>query len=300
MTEALGTRDPQTWHPAPRKPDFVLPPGAVDAHCHVFGPGDQFPFAPQRKYTPQDAPAQMLLDLHAHLGVSRRVLVQASCHGTDNRAMVAMLRDHPETTRGVAVVAPDIADADLAELHAAGVRGIRFNFLKRLVDPGPLAPRAALARRVASLGWHVVVYFEAADLDELTPFLRDLPCPVVIDHMGRPDVAKGVDGPGFTRLTRLLEDQKFTVKVGCPERLTLDGPPYHDVVPFSRRLVERFPQQVLWGTDWPHPNMKSHLPDDGLLVELIPEIAPSPAAQRALLIDTPNRLYWSEASAAPT
>ncbi len=285
--------DPPTWHPDPSRPGYEAPEGAVDAHCHVFGPGDRFPYAPQRKYTPTDASKEMLFALRDRLGLSRNVIVQASCHGTDNAALLDALRSAPEVTRGVAVVDPSVSDAELEEMDAAGVRGIRFNFVRRLVDPGPRDVYQKMAERIRELGWHVVVYFEAPDLEELTPFLRSLPVTVVIDHMGRPDVSAGVESDGFARFMSLMEDEKFWVKVGCPERLTVDGPPYDDVAPFARALVEGFPDRVLWGTDWPHPNMKSHLPDDGLLVDRIPVIAPTPELQKKLLIDNPMRLYWS-------
>ncbi|WP_417667465.1 amidohydrolase family protein [Roseibium sp.] len=285
--------DPPTWHPDPSKPSFKAPAGAVDAHCHVFGPGDQFPYAPERKYTPSDASKDMLFALRDHLDLSRNVIVQASCHGKDNAALLDALRAEPELTRGIAVVDPAISDEDLEELDKAGVRGIRFNFVRRLVDPGPKDVYIKMAERIKALGWHVVVYFEAPDLEELTPFLKSLPVTVVIDHMGRPDTAAGVEGEGFQNFISLMEDEKFWVKVGCPERLTILGPPYDDVAPFARALVERFPDRVLWGTDWPHPNMKSHLPDDGLLVDRIPVIAPTEELQKKLLIDNPMRLYWS-------
>lgn len=284
--------DAQTWHPDPKTPDYKAPPGAVDAHCHVFGPAAVFPYAPQRKYTPADAPKEMLFALRERLGLSRNVLVQASCHGADNAAMLDVLQADREDTRGVAVVDHQITDAELAVMDSAGVRGIRFNFLPRLVDPTPKPMLEALARRIARLGWHIVVYFEAALLEDLTPFLLSLPTPVVIDHMGRPDVAAGVDAPAFVAFQRLMENDKFWVKVGCPERLTVAGPPYDDVAPFARALVERFEDRVLWGTDWPHPNMKSHVPDDGLLVDRIPVIAPTDVVQRKLLVDNPVRLYW--------
>lgn len=284
--------DPQTWHPSPRKPTYSPPAGAVDAHCHVFGPGDHFPYAPRRKYTPTDAPKELLFALRRHLGLSRNVLVQASCHGPDNSAMLDAIRTDPENLRGVAVVDPDISDADLDLLHAGGVRGIRFNFLRRLVDPAPRASLEAVARRVARLGWHIVVYFEIDLLPDLTGFLQSLPTDVVIDHMGRPDIAEGMESPNFTTLLRLIENKKFWIKVGCPERLTVAGPPYDDVAPFARRLVELHEDRVLWGTDWPHPNMESHIPDDGLLVERIPVIAPTEALRRKLLVGNPTRLYW--------
>ena len=285
-----------TWHPNPKTPDFVAPEGAVDAHCHVFGPAGEFPFAPERKYTPGDAGKDMLFALRDHLGLSRNVIVQASCHGKDNSAMIDALNASDGMARGVAVVAHDIADEELDLMHAAGVRGVRFNFVKRLVDATPREVFMRTAERVQRLGWHVVVYFEAPDLVDLTPFLKELPGIVVVDHMGRPDVTKPVDGEDFGRFVRLMEElPTLWTKVSCPERLTAAGPPYDDVVPFQRYLVERYPDRVLWGTDWPHPNMKSHSPDDGLLVDTIARIAPTEELQRALLVDNPMRLYWSDA-----
>lgn len=284
-----------TWHPDPKTPDFSPPAGAVDAHCHVFGPADAFPFAPERKYTPGDAGKEMLFALRDHLGLSRNVIVQASCHGKDNSAMIDALQAADGRARGVAVVAHDIGDDELDQMHAAGVRGVRFNFVKRLVDATPREVFMATAERVQRLGWHIVVYFEAPDLADLTPFLKQLPGIVVVDHLGRPDVTQPVDGPGFQAFANLMADMpNLWTKVSCPERLTVAGPPYDDVVPFQRHLVEHFSDRVLWGTDWPHPNMKSHRPDDGLLVDTIARIAPTAALQQALLVDNPMRLYWSD------
>ncbi|WP_370962065.1 amidohydrolase family protein [Amycolatopsis sp. cg9] len=288
------------WYAGPATPDFSLPPGAVDAHCHVFGPQAEFPFAPERKYTPCDASKDQLFALRDHLGVSRNVVVQATCHGADNSAMLDAVRAAGERARGVATVRPDIGDAELRELDAAGVRGVRFNFVKRLVDAAPTEDLAAIAKKIAPLGWHVVLYFEAADLPGLEDFFGTLPVPLVIDHMGRPDVTKPVRGEEFERFLRFAGRTDVWVKVSCPERLTVTGPPaldgerhaYTDVVPFARRVVEEFPDRVLWGTDWPHPNLKSHMPDDGLLVDHVPLIAETAAAQRKLLVDNPMRLYW--------
>ena len=215
-----------TWHPNPKTPDFVAPEGAVDAHCHVFGPAGEFPFAPERKYTPGDAGKDMLFALRDHLGLSRNVIVQASCHGKDNSAMIDALNASGGMARGVAVVAHDIADEELDLMHAAGVRGVRFNFVKRLVDATPREVFMRTAERVQRLGWHVVVYFEAPDLVDLTPFLKELPGIVVVDHMGRPDVTKPVDGEDFGRFVRLMEElPTLWTKVSCPERLTAAGPP---------------------------------------------------------------------------
>ena len=283
------------FHPNPSKPGFAPPPGAVDAHCHVFGPADEFAYAPERKYTPCDAPKAKLFELRDYLGFERNVIVQASCHGRDNAALVDALNAAGDRARGVAVVGADVSDEELAEMDAAGVRAVRFNFVKRLVDATPKEVFLGIAERIAKLNWHIVVYFEAPDLEELTPFLGQLPTTIVVDHMGRPDVTKGVDHPDFQRFLALMEDNgDIWTKVSCPERLTQDGPPYNDVVAFSKTLVERFPDRVLWGTDWPHPNMKSHMPDDGMLVDMIPRIAETPALQQELLVNNPRRLYWPE------
>ncbi|WP_323770330.1 amidohydrolase family protein [Antarctobacter sp.] len=286
------------FHAAPKVPDYVPPEGAVDAHCHVFGPGEVFAYAPERKYTPCDAPKEQLFALRDHLGFARNVIVQASCHGKDNAALVDALEGANGMARGVAIVGADVTEDALRTLDSAGVRGVRFNFIKRLVEATPHAVFERIAEKVARLGWHIVVYFEGQDLDEVAPLVRRLPGIVVVDHMGRPDVTAGVDGARFRGFMDFLaEDARYWVKVSCPERLTVAGPPYDDVVPFARALVERFPDRVLWGTDWPHPNMKSHVPDDGALVDVIPRIAPTADLQRRLLVDNPMRLYWPEEGA---
>ena len=281
------------FHPTPKSPDFALPDGAVDAHCHVFGPSPEFPFAPERKYTPCNAGKDALFALRDHLGFSRNVIVQATCHGKDNRAMVDACRASGDRARGIASVGADITEAELTEMHEAGVRGVRFNFVKRLVDATPPEVFITIADRIQAFDWSIVVYFEAADLVDLEPFLIRLPGIIVVDHMGRPDVRKGADDPGFERFVRLMANhENIWTKVTCPERLTVAGPPYDDVVPFYRKIVDQFEDRVLWGTDWPHPNMKSHMPDDGALVDYIPRIARTEAQRQKLLVDNPMRLYW--------
>lgn len=288
-------RDWLPFHAAPRRPHFAPPAGAVDAHCHVFGPGAQFPYVPERRYTPCDAPKEKLFGLRDYLGFERNVIVQATCHGADNRALVDALRAARGRARGVATVTEKVTDAELAALDAAGVRAVRFNFVKRLVDTTPRAVLQQIAARVAPLGWHVVIYFEAAELPQLYAFFAALPTTVVVDHMGRPDVALPMDGPEFALFVRLMrEHPHIWSKVSCPDRLSKSGPPgYGDVVPFARHLVETFPARVLWGSDWPHPNLKSHMPDDGALVDFIPKIAASAELQQRLLVDNPMRLYWN-------
>ena len=284
------------WTAGPSKPQFKLPAGSVDAHCHVFGPGAEFPYAPERKYTPCDAPKEKLYELRDHLGFERNVVVQATCHGTDNRALVDALVHSGGRARGVASVDRKITDAELKALHGAGVRGTRFNFVRRLVDFTPRKVLAEIAHRIAPLGWHVVVYFEAQDLPDLWDFFTTLPTIVVVDHMGRPDVGQPVDGPEFAQFVRLMsEHANIWSKVSGAERLSKSGPPtYDDLVPFARRIVETFPDRVLWGTDWPHPNLKNHMPDDGLLVDFIPHVATTPKLQSKLLVDNPMRLYWPD------
>ncbi|QXO18186.1 MULTISPECIES: amidohydrolase family protein [Vibrio] len=286
-------KDYLPFHPDPSKPTYVAPAGAVDAHCHVFGPAEQFPYSPKRKYTPCDASKHQLFALRDHLGFARNVIVQASCHGTDNAALLDALQTAGDLARGVAVVSPDISEQELQQMHDLGVRGVRFNFVKRLVDATPKEVFLNIAHKIRPLGWHIVVYFEAQDFDDIAPFLLELDTQIVIDHMGRPDVALGVDHPDFQKFAQLLADNpQIWTKVSCPERLTQTAPDYSDVVPFAKHLVERFPNQVLWGTDWPHPNMKSHVPDDGHLVDVIPLIAPTAELQQTLLVDNPMKLYW--------
>ena len=288
------------FHPEPSIPEFKPPTGAVDAHCHVFGPADEFPFAPERKYTPCDAGKDKLWALRDHLGVHRNVIVQATCHGADNRALVDALLNSRGTARGVATVRASVTDEELKMLDDAGVRGVRFNFVKRLVDALPFDDLQSIAERSTPLGWHIVIYFEAADLAEYYDFFTTLPTTVVVDHMGRPDITAPIDGPAFELFLRLLSDNdNFWSKVSCPERLSGVGPEggYEDVVPFARTVVENFSDRVLWGTDWPHPNMKTHMPDDGKLVDFVPKIAVTRELQRQLLVDNPMRLYWPEESA---
>ena len=294
MSKQIMDPDWLEFHPNPKKPNFQLPKGAVDAHCHVFGPSPEFPFAPERKYTPCNAGKDSLFELRDYLGFERNVIVQATCHGTDNSAMVDACRAAGELARGVASVRSDITASELGEMHEAGVRAVRFNFVKRLVNATPREVFLEIAGKIQEFGWSTVVYFEASDLVDLQPFLQQLPGIIVVDHMGRPDVTKGVDHPDFQRFMDLMSgNENMWCKVTCPERLTVAGPPYEDVVPYYKAIVQEFENRVLWGTDWPHPNMKSHMPDDGALVDYIPQIAETSAQQQKLLVNNPMRLYWA-------
>lgn len=282
------------WDPDPTKPTFVVPAGAVDAHCHVFGPGDEFPFAPERKYTPCDASREQLFALRDFLGFDKNVVVQATCHGADNSALLDVLAHSDNRARGVVTVKPDIETAELERMHELGVRGVRFNYVKRLVDPKPDDYYRAIVEKIRPLGWHVVLYFEPADLAEKRDFFASLGVPVVVDHMGRPDVTKPVDNAEFAAYLDFASTADVWTKVSCPDRLTVSGSPHYlDVIPFAKHIVEQFPDRVLWGTDWPHPNMKKEMPDDGILVDYVPTIATTPDLQQRLLVTNPTTLYWS-------
>ncbi len=271
-----------------RKPRFALPSGACDAHCHVFGPAAKFPYAPGRRYTPADAPKEMLHALHALLGIERAVIVQASCHGTDNAAMLDAIAADPRRYRGVAIVDDTFSDKDLDRLHAGGVRGVRFNFVRHLGG----APDEGMFRRVIDRikdrGWHVVLHLDAPDIAPLSAMMRELPLPFVIDHMGRVPAAAGLDQPGLRALIDLARLEHCWIKVSGAERISM--PPYDQAVPIARALIEAAPERVLWGTDFPHPNA-THVADEAELVDLLPRYAPDALAQRRLLVDNPARLY---------
>lgn len=279
-------------HPDPHPPRaLTLPPGACDAHCHVFGPAYRFPFAPERRYTPPDAGVEDLERLQARLGLTCAVLVQASCHGTDNAAMADALERGGGRYAGVAMIDDDTSDEELGRLARVGVRGARFNFVRHLGGAPDLDRFWRLVGRVVPLGWHIVLHLDADDLPELRPLLDRLPTTYVIDHLARVDAGNGLEQPAFRALLDLLEDDRCWVKISGAERLTADGqPPYDDVVPFARAVVEVAADRVLWGTDWPHPNVR-HVPDDGDLVDLLVDLVPDREVRDAILVDNPRRLY---------
>ena len=274
-----------SFDPAPRKPNLRLPAGACDSHFHVFGPQARFPFAPDRSYTPTcDAPKETLFALHGHLGIERGVVVQSAAHGLDNSASADLIAAKPGAYRGVALVRPDATVDELRPLSRQGFVGARFQFMKHLGRGATPDQIKALAPRLADLGWHLQVHMESELIGTMAPALARSPVPVVIDHMGRVDASQGTGQQPFRELLRLLEDPKVWVKVSGSERISRAGSPWSDAIAFARRLVEAGGERVVWGTDWPHPNLKE-VPDDGVLVDLLAEIAPSEAARRALLVD---------------
>jgi 2-pyrone-4,6-dicarboxylate lactonase len=279
-----------SYHNNPTEPKLKLPALACDAHFHVFGPKAKFPFAEKRTYTPADAPKEVLIDRHMFLGIERGVVVQSAAHGFDNSAAADLLAEKKGSYFGVALVPTSVDMAELKRLDTQGFRGVRFNYVKHLGGGPPLAEVMKLAAKLASLGWHLQIHLDSAQISEMTPSLKLSPVPVVIDHMGRPDASRGLDQPGFLHLLKLMEDKRFWVKVSGLERASRQGAPWSDAVPFARKLVADFGERTVWGSDWPHPNLEA-IPDDGILVDLIAEFAASEAQRQALLVDNPQRLY---------
>jgi len=272
-----------------RRPTFVLPPGTCDTHVHVWGPFDRFPVAKGAPYTPPERNKTDLLALHARLGVQRCVIVQTSVYKADNRAMLDAIADNPTTYRGVALVDDSFGDAEYKALHDGGVRGVRFGFVKHLGGVPDIGLVKRTAGRIAAMGWHLVLHLDAVNIPEFEDLLRGFTLPVVIDHMGRVPVADGLDQAPFRILLDLLKRENYWVKVSGSERISAEGPPFRDAVPFARRLIMAAPDRTLWGSDWPHPNVRWE-PDEADLVDLLPEFGDA-AALRRVLVDNPARLY---------
>lgn len=285
-------RQCQPPDPDTKVPSFVPPDQACDTHCHVFGPASKFPYAPDRTYTPPDAPAEALRRVHAILGIDRAVIVQATCHGNDNSATLDAIARSGGKYRGVAMVDGTVTDAELARLDRGGIRGVRFAFARHLGKPPEFGFLQEMAARIAPYRWHLVLYLESEDIVENLDALQALRVPVVIDHMGRVKTQRGLQQTPFRALLDLLRhESSFWVKICGAERISAAGPPYADAVPFARALVEAAPDRVLWGTDWPHPNIDGVMPNDGDLLNLLAAIAEQPATRKAILVDNPHRLY---------
>lgn len=279
-------------HPDPHPPTTLeMPPNACDAHCHVFGPARLFPFAESRSYTPRDASIDDYEVLQARMGLSRAVFVQASCHGTDNAAMIDAIERGNGRYAGVAMIDESFTDADIGRLHDAGIRATRFNFVSHLGGAPDLDTFWRIVDRLAPRGWHIVLHFDAKDLPRYADLFDRMPCTFVIDHMGRVPASDGLDQAPFRALLDVMRDERAWVKISGAERLTADGPPpYDDVVPFAQALIAAAPDRVLWGTDWPHPNVR-HMPDDGDLVDLLARYAPDDQTRHAILVENPEKLY---------
>jgi 2-pyrone-4,6-dicarboxylate lactonase len=280
-----------TYHQSPSRPRLKLPEGACDAHCHVFGPQAVFPYPADARFKPADAPKEKLFALHELLGIETCVIVQSGAHGFDNRAVADALAAKGGRYRGVALLPHDADPVTIKTLDAQGFRGVRFNFMAHLAKAASIEEVVAMGARLAGLGWHLQVHFEASLIGDLLPVLARSEVPVVIDHMARIDAGLGLDQPAYHHLLSAMEDERFWVKVSGCDRATRTGPPYQDAAAMARDLVARFPDRVVWGTDWPHPNHQGPIPDDGALVDLIADIAPSEELRQKLMVDNPQRLY---------
>jgi len=287
--------DPKpSFHPAPSKPSLKLPRGACDVHFHVFGPQAKFPFAAGRSYTPADAPKEKLFALHKHLGIERGVVVQSAAHGYDNSAAADLIAARRDDYLGVALVPTTASVEELKKLHAQGFRGVRFNYMKHLGEGTPVGEVLRFAAKLADLRWHLQIHMDSSMIGEMASSLRRSPVPVVIDHMGRVDASLGLDQPAFAHLVSLLKNGNMWVKVSGCERASRQASPWKDAIPFARKLVEEFPERTMWGTDWPHPNLKE-IPNDGVMVDNLAEIAPSEAQRHSLLVENPARFYGFKA-----
>jgi predicted TIM-barrel fold metal-dependent hydrolase len=280
-------------NPNTTKPKLKLPAGACDAHCHVFGPGDTFPYHPKRSYTPPDAPKEKLKALHDLLGLERAVIVQATCHGDDNTATLDCIAWAPERYRGIAMVNPDVSTAELERLHKGGIRGARFSFARHLSGGSKpdFSKIKAVCDKMKPFGWHAVVYMEGEDVVDNAHEFSKLGVPVVFDHMARIHPERGIGQKPFQLLLGYIKNSDAWVKITGAERLSVAGTPFHDVVPYAQELVEAAPDRILWGTDWPHPNIDGYMPNDGDLVDLFGLYVPDEALRKKILVDNPARLY---------
>jgi len=272
-----------------RKPAFLLPRGACDTHVHIWGPFDRFPLAKGAPYTPPERTSDDLLALHERLGVDRAVIVQTTVYKADNRAMLDGIARSNGRWRGVALIDESFDDAAFRALHEGGVRGVRFGFVKHLGGVPDLALVRRTAARIAPMGWHLVLHLDAGNIPDFLEFFGEFSLPVVVDHMGRVPVRDGLDQTPFRLLLELLRRPNWWVKVSGAERISETGPPFTDAIPFALRLIAAAPDRVLWGTDWPHPNVRWE-PDEADLVDLLPHFADAAALQQ-LLVDNPARLY---------
>ena len=280
----------------PRRPKHPPRPHACDTHCHVFGPSDRFSFAADRSYTPPDAPLAKYLGMLDTLGFERGVLVQGSAHGHDNSAMLDALERTPQRLRGVAVGDESISPDELRRWDKLGVRALRFNHFFR---SGQLHYRGGVsldtAKKLApimkDLGWHLQLWIDCKDMPETIPILDAIGLPVLIDHMGRTDARAGTGTRGFQSLLRYVGDGRGWVKVSGAHRLSTNAPDYPEARPFHEALVRTNPDNIVWGSDWPHPRIEGEMPNAGHLYELFHDWTPDAEVRRKILVDNPARLY---------
>jgi len=277
--------------PNTRKPKYTPPPLACDAHCHIFGPASKFPYAEDAPYVPPDSPFEALQRLHKVLGIERAVIVHASCHGSDMRVTLDGIARSKGAYRGTAIIDEGYTEKDFQRMHDGGIRGVRFNFVKHLGGRPDMQFFQKTIQRIQAMGWHLILHLDATDLVEFEDMFKRIPVPMVIDHMGRVKAAGGLEQQPFRILLSSMKNPNMWVKICGAERVSSMGPPFTDAVPFAQALIAAAPERILWGTDWPHPNVGAHMPNDGDLVDLFPRMAPDPGVQRKILVENPARLY---------
>lgn len=286
----------QTYLDEPSVPKLVLPANACDSHVHVFGPMSRFAYSPLRKNTPAEAPKEKLFALHEKMGISRCVIVQSITHGTDNAVVEDAIHAGGGRYLGVALVEMDVTDAELKRLAGRGFRAVRFHFMKHIAGGHDVTDVVRLTPRLAAVGMHLQVHFESALVHTVGQELLKSVVPVVIDHMGRVDANLGEGHEDFQALMKLMDHSNFHVKVSGIDRIESTaraGSGYPLGVKLAERLVARFPDQCVWGLDWPHPN-HTHIPDDGELVDALAQIAPTTVLLEKLLVANPQALYQFE------
>ena len=279
----------------PNTPKFKAPPVACDSHCHVCGPREVFPYHSTSTYIPPDAAKDKLKALHDHIGLERAIIVQASCHGPDNRAMLDAIKWRGDQFwRGVCIANKDFTDKEFEALHEGGVRGVRFNFVKHLGGAPDLDGMKNVLERVKHLGWHLVIHVNAEDIIEYQSFFSQFDdMNIIVDHMGKVPTNLGIEQPAFKMLLEFMHRENWWVKVSGSERNSTAGPPFYDAVPYAQALIKVAPDRILWGTDFPHPNIKEHMPNDGDLLDLLALFGDENTLQK-ILVDNPNRLYWND------
>jgi len=283
----------ETHDPNPRAPRWMMPAGACDCHAHVFGPGSTYPFIPHGLYTPADALGHDFRHMLDALGIERGVLTQPSIYGTNNQAMLDTIAKDPARLRGIATLPYDVSEAEIERLHRLGVRGVRCNIVDLKFDKGilPLDQLKGLAARIKPFGWHVEFLMHVNEFPDLDKQLADFPVEVVFGHLGYVPTQLGTNTAGFKGMLRLVRDGKAWVKLTAPYRLTLSAMPYADVDDCARLLVEQVPDRLVWGTDWPHTFIKTAMPNDGDLADLLAHWVPDVGVRERILVTNPERLY---------
>lgn len=289
---------PPPIHP-PSRPASPPPLGAVDCHAHIFGPGERFPYTDGRGYTPPDAPLEKYIAMLDALGFARGVCVQGNAHGFDNRAILDAVSRAPDRLRAVGITDLSVGPETLRTWHDQGMRGLRFHLYHP--DHRPAYVRGVgldvleVFRPVMrELGWHMQTWCDWRQLPVLADTFRTIGAgmPVVIDHMLNTDAALGPDHQAFRTLLALLADGVAWVKLSGAYRVSQTYPDYPDAAALQQALVATNPEQLVWGTDWPHPQMTPEtMPDDGHLYDLFCGWTPDEDTRRRILVDNPQRLY---------